>query len=319
METLLAHMTTRFLQKKYLLPLGILLAMVLGLLAPSVGLAVRGSIGTNPLVAIIFLLCGWEVDLNDCRFTRKTLAIFISGAFLALILSPWMASLLAHIMRLGEQATLGLIVISAVPPTLSSGIVFTKNALGNVFLAMTVTIGYNIMGVFTMPPMIAWCLSSCVELEISPLKLFLQMCLYIILPFAVGGSLKYLCRINCPKWMAHIPNICVILLLISFFADFRKMLLDSPASLLIASAFAGMLLHILQLAIIWYGGLLAGFTPEDRKAMLFTAGTKTLSVTLTVLAFLHADTGLAAVPCTVFYTVQMLLDSMLSAHMGKRA
>ena len=310
-------MTTRFLQKKYLLPLGILLAMGLGIVAPSVGRITRGTIGTNPLVAIIFFLCGWEVDLNDCRFTRKTLAIFLGGALLALILSPWMASLLAHLMQLGEQATLGLIVISAVPPTLSSGIVFTKNAMGNVFLAMTVTIGYNIIGVFTMPPMIAWCLSSCVELEISPLTLFLQMCCYIILPFAIGGSLKYLFRVNCPKWLALMPNLCVILLLISFFADFRKMLLESPAALLIASAFAGMLLHLLQLAIIWYGGFLAGFSTADRKAMLFTAGTKTLSVTLTVLTFLHADTGLAAVPCTVFYTVQMLFDSMLSAHMGK--
>ncbi len=311
-------MTTRFLQKKYLLPIGILFAMLLGIVAPAVGLAVRGTVGTNPLVAVIFLLCGWEVDLNECRFTRKTLAIFISGALLALIISPWMASFLAHVMRLGEQATLGLIVISAVPPTLSSGIVFTKNALGNVFLAMTVTIGYNIIGVFTMPPMIAWCLSSCVELEISPLKLFLQMCLYIILPFVVGGSLKYLCHINCPKWMANIPNICVILLLISFFADFRKMLLDSPISLLVASAVAGVLLHLMQLAIIWYGGLLSGFSEDARKALLFTAGTKTLSITLTVLTFLHADTGLAAVPCTVFYTVQMLFDSMLSGQMGRQ-
>lgn len=310
-------MTPRLLQKKYLLPIGIFFAMALGILVPAVGLTVRSIIGTNPLIAIIFLLCGWETDLNECRFTRKTLAIFISGALLALIISPWMASVLAHVMRLGEQATFGLIVISAVPPTLSSGIVFTKNAQGNVFLAMTVTIGYNIIGVFTMPPMIAWCLSSCVELDISPLKLFLQMCLYIILPFVIGGGLKYLCHVNCPKWLAHIPSICVILLLISFFADFRKMLLVSPASLLIASAFAGILLHLLQLAIIWYGGFLAGFTEGDRKALLFTAGTKTLSVTLTVLTFLNAGTGLAAVPCTVFYTVQMLLDSMLSAHMGR--
>ena len=312
-------MNLRFLQKKYLLPIGILLAMALGILTPAVGLAVRRSIGTNPLVAVIFLLCGWELSLEECRFTRKTLAIFISGALLTLVISPWMASLLAHVMHLGEQATLGLIVISAVPPTLSSGIVFTKNALGNAFLAMTVTIGYNIIGVFTMPPMIAWCLASCVELDINPLNLFLQMCLYIILPFAVGGSLKYLCHVNCPKQLAIVPNLCVILLLISFFADFRKMLVDSPASLLFASAFAGFLLHILTLAIIWYGGFLAGFSAEDRKALLFTAGTKTLSVTLTVLTFLHADTGLAAVPCTVFYTVQMLLDSMLSAHMGKVA
>ena len=310
-------MISRFMQKKYLLPFGIILAIALGILAPPVGQTVRRTIGTNPLVVAIFFLCGWEVDLKECRFTRKTLAIFLSGAFLALILSPWMASLLAHLMHLGEQATLGLIVISAVPPTLSSGIVFTRNALGNVFLAMTVTIVYNIIGVFTMPPMIAWCLSSCVELEISPLTLFLNLFLHVIIPFAAGFGIKFLAHCNRPKWTVHIPNLCVILLLVSFFADFREMLLASPVSLLFASAFAGMLLHILQLAIIWYGGFLAGFSVEDRKAMLFTAGTKTLSITLTVLTFIKADTGLAAVPCTVFYTVQMLLDSMLSGHMGK--
>ena len=60
-------MNLRFLQKKYLLPIGILLVMALGILTPAVGLAVRRSIGTNPLVAVIFLLNVLNYNFSEIK------------------------------------------------------------------------------------------------------------------------------------------------------------------------------------------------------------------------------------------------------------
>ena len=54
----------------------------------------------------------------------------------------------------------------------------------------------------------------------------------------------------------------------------------------------------------------------ERKALLFTGASKTITITITTLNIIGADSGAALVPALVFYFVQSLVDSSLAAKMG---
>jgi len=304
---------------KLFLPVGMPLALLMAFTAPSAGGFIKNSIGNNALIVFIFLLCGWEARLADFHFDKRTALAFLFGAALALILSPWLALWLLRMLRLSGMATTGLVVISAVPPTISSGVVMTRNAAGNAILAMTVTLGYNILGVISMPLMLAWCLAGNGSFDIQPLAMFLNLLLLIILPFVAGLLVRRIARHELPKCLNQLPSLCIVLLLLSFFSGSGQMLRSSPLSLILLSGLAGLVLHSLLLSLIWFGGAALGFSVADRKALLFTAGSKTISITLATLAIMKTLDGQAAVPCMVFYFVQMMMDSCLAGKLGANA
>ena len=67
---------------------------------------------------------------------------------------------------------------------------------------------------------------------------------------------------------------------------------------------------------MWFGGVAVKIGVPERKALLFTGASKTITITITTLNIIGADSGAALVPALVFYFVQSLVDSSLAAKMG---
>ena len=71
--------------------------------------------------------------------------------------------------------------------------------------------------------------------------------------------------------------------------------------------------------MLWFGGVLTKMNFADRKAAIFTAGSKTLTIALAILAILDVGDGPAVIPCMVFYFLQSMIDSALAGKMGLSA
>lgn len=302
--------------KKLYLPLGMVAVVILSLSMPVFGIAFKKLGLGNALIVAIFLVCGWETRVKELRFDRKFLVIFVSGAVISLICAPWLAVGLASLLRLPALPAVGLVVMAAVPPTLSSGVVMTETAEGNTFLSMTLTIGYNLLGVLTLPVMLVWCLSGGSEIDTNPLRMLLNLTWLVVLPFFVGFAGKKLIKKELPPWGGYIPSTCVLLLLFSFFSSSSGQLKSYPLDVLVLAGAGGLVMHCLLMAVMWYGGLFLKFPKADCKALIFTGASKTITIALTTLAILGADEGGAIVPCLVFYFIQMLIDSVLAGKMG---
>ena len=78
-------------------------------------------------------------------------------------------------------------------------------------------------------------------------------------------------------------------------------------------------MHLILLAVMWYGGRLLRYTAFDCTALIFTGASKTLTLALTTLAIMNAGSGEAVVPCMIFYFLQMLIDSSIAGKMGLTA
>ena len=302
--------------KKLFLPVGLLASVGISFLFPQLGPGIKQICGSSVFIILIFLVCGYQTDFSNTRFNRNFLLSFLGCGILSLLVAPWFGVAVANIFRLDNLAMTGLVVMTCVPPTLSSGIVMTETAEGNVVLGVMMTVFYNLIGVVTMPLILAWTLANKSDINTDPLGMFVQLLLLVVLPFAAGFAAKKMLKRKLPVLLGYIPSACVIILVLSFFSGANAHFKVYPVSVLLLAAAAGLIMRVGLMLILWFGGILMKMNEADRKAAIFTAGSKTLTIALTLLAILKVGDGPAMIPCIVFYFLQSLIDSTLAAKMG---
>ena len=304
--------------KKLFLPVGMLVAVALAFILPEPGIFFKSLKLNNLLIIAIFLVCGWQTTA-ELKFDRNFLLLFITGALITLVAAPFAGWGIAKGFALDPMSAAGLMVIAAMPPTLSSGVVMTGTAEGNTLLAMTVTIGYSFIGVFILPVILPLVLPEGAEIVVKPWKMLTDLALLVILPAVAGVVLRIITKKKLPSWGGHIPSLCVILLVWGFFSAASADMLKFPVGTLLAAAAGSLLLHVALMAAMWYGSAMFKAEAPERKAMLFTGASKTLTIALATLSILGAA-GNAVVPCMVFYFLQMVIDSLLAGKMaGKKS
>jgi len=302
--------------KKLLLPVGMLVMLAISLLWPESGTWIKPLHGNEVCIVLIFLVCGWQTNVGEMRFDRKFAFLFVAGALITLGIAPWISKGVGTMLALPALPVVGLVVISAMPPTLSSGIVMTENAEGNTFLSMMLTIGYNLLGVFVLPLVLPWILSGSGDIDTQPLRMLFKLFVLVVVPFFIGFLGKKFSGKKLPSLFGYVPSLCVLLLLLSFFSTSCESLKHFPVKVLLLSAAACVVTHLVLLAVMWYGGRLCRYSSGDCKALIFTGASKTLTLGLTTLSIMKADHGEAVVPCLIFYFLQMLIDSTLAGKMG---
>ncbi len=301
--------------KKLFLPIGMVCAILLSFAYPKIGIEMKNTLGSNILIVIIFLICGWRTKFGEMKFDRKFLRDFFICGVAGLIIFPLIGFDLGKIFSLDEAAILGLIIVSCVPPTLSSGIVMAETAGGNVLLAMMMTVIYNLVGVVSMPLVISCLVSGSGDIDTKPLKMFLDLVLLVLLPFFIGWAVRQFGKLKAPVWTGYIPSACVILLILGFFSGARDKFLSYDIKLLLIAMAAGILLRGIFLAVFYFGGKLLKMNKADRIGAMFTAGSKSLTIALTMLAIIGAGDSTSIIPCMVFYALQSVIDSTLAARL----
>ena len=303
--------------KKLFLPVGMLVAVALAFILPQPGIYFKSLNLNNWLIIAIFLVCGWQTTAA-LKFDRNFLLLFVTGALVTLVAAPFAGWGIAKAFALDPLSAAGLMVIAAMPPTLSSGVVMTGTAEGNTLLAMTVTIGYSFIGVFILPLILPLLLPEGAEISVKPLKMLIDLALLVILPAVAGVVLRIVTKKKLPSWGGHIPSLCVMLLVWGFFSAASANMLKFPVGTLLAAAAGSLFLHLVLMGAMWYSGVLFKAGVPERKAMLFTGASKTLTIALATLSILGAS-GNAVVPCMVFYFLQMVIDSALAGKMAAKA
>lgn len=304
--------------KNYFLPIGLLLAFLLAWLDPRPGIVLH-QLGLMPwMVIIIFLINGYQTNLKQLPRGRGVITGAMVGISISLLISPFVGLAVASVIALPIGAVLGLVVMATVPPTLSSGIVMTQIAGGNVPKALFLTILLNLVGIFTIPFMLHLTLESIGVISISPWPLLQQLILIVLIPFLVGMLLKLVINIPPGYWLLkYLPSLCVVgtvWMSVSASADTLREINLLLLLLLVVGAFA---VHGTLLLLCWVSRYIYRPEPGEWRALLFTASQKTLPVAIGVLAALGEPIGLAMVACIVFHFLQLFLDSIIASKLGQ--
>ena len=302
----------------YFLPVGLLLAFLIAWLIPDPG-AMLQEMGLIPwMVVTIFLVNGYQTSLKQLPHGREILSASIIAILISLLISPFIGLAVVAAVSLPTGAAMGLVVMATVPPTLSSGIVMTGIAGGNVAKALFLTILLNLIGVFTIPFMLQLTLDSVGIISISPLPLLKQLILIVLIPFLAGMVLKPVIRIPSRHWsLKFLPSSCVVATVwmsVSASVDTLKELDFRLFLLIFVGAIA---VHGALLLLCWLSRYLYRPNRSEWIALLFTVSQKTLPVAVGVLAALNQPIGLAMVACIIFHFLQLFIDSMIASRMGR--
>ncbi len=305
--------------KTLFLPIGLICAVFLGFFLPSVALFISENNGLKILVCIIFLVSGYQTGEKGISLNRRLGILFLTAACISLFLAPLMGLLVSRIFDLSVPLTVGLIIISTMPPTISSGVVITEVSHGNAVLALFLTISINLLGIITMPFMLDFYLHAAGPIDIDQTRLLFKMCFFVLLPFIIGKMIRKIRAVDriAPTW-SYINSSCVILVVYSSIAGSRSAFSGLGISdyALILAAVA--VTHCLLLLINLQTGRFMGLDNSDTKALVFVVSQKTLAIALAVLASVQFDTGSAIIVCLMFHFFQLFLDSLLASWVKHR-
>lgn len=306
--------------KRHFLPLGMSVAIVMALSYPGPGMVVKSWDLMRPAVMLVFLINGLQSnfvvkDVN-IRFFKAFLFLVLSS----LILCPFLGQWLAEAIGLPPDLALGLVVMSAMPTTLTSGFVIAGVAGGSAVWSMLFTMGLNLAGIVTIPFVLTLVLKSG-DVHLSPWPLLYNLLQMVFCPYVIGCVLK--------KWLSpagpfklllsHIPTFCIILVAWASVSASAENVLHRPMNVLLWSILAVVLVHV-QLLCLHYGGAqwLTLNLPET-KSFVILGSQKTLPIALSVLTALHLEqVGSAVMICLMFHFLQLLLDSWLAGRWAKK-
>ncbi len=311
------------------LPLGLVLVLVVGLLWPAPGMALRdwslGGVSSGSLlVVIIFLTSGYSLKLAQLWENLNRPGPILVAAVLNLLAAPWLALLVGLMFNVPEGILIGLVVTTAVPTTLSSAMIIAQQAGGNGTLALVLTIVLNVLGVATTPLMVDLTLSFGADLQLSYWDLLVKLVLLVLIPLAIGYGLKKLVGREAGGWLSYVASTCVILfvgMMISQNADSLHELALFDLGLLLGLA---LMVHLALLGLGLGAGRLLGADGPSRLSLGLIVGQKTLPVAFTVLLALETSgvepelLAEAAVVAVLFHLLQIILDSILAPLLAKQ-
>ena len=303
---------------------GILLVILLGLLFSGIGARLnRGSILGTVFIVTLFLIAGLKLPLDSIVSGIRNLRLHLFIQLFVFVITPllFFAATLPFKSTFDEPILIGIYALACLPTTISSCIIFTQSAEGNVVGAMFNSALANLGGVIVTPLILSLLLQSTrhsLPFE-ELLRILKNLSLKMLLPILVGMLSRrfisnYIDRHKQP--LSTLSNIFILLIVfLSLAQTAEDPTFAGQLSRMTLPFIYLTLLHILSLILIYFGSIWIGLGRENLIAAMYTASQKTLAMGVPLLSTYfssHPDIlGLALLPVLFYHPLQLLLAGFL--------
>ena len=316
----------------------LLLALIVGLAFPGPGRAMETvqardwPVMSTIFVAVMFIVNGLCLNSTEVRKAVRSWRTLLYSAITILGVTPilaWAELRIALAIGVEDSLVAGFVIFNAMPTTLSSGLSLVQQAKGNAALALLITVGTNVVGVFVSPLILSGLLSSGHSLHIDPAPLLAKLCITIIAPLLLGKGLRdCVPRVarsvaNGRMYFTLVQQSCVVLIAWMQLSKASAQILGTPASELWMVLLTAVSIHGTYLVFNWGGSRIMRFAESDRKAVIILCSQKTFPVAMAVISFLDPnfvpDNGLLIIPCLCSHFVQLFWDAIIATWWANRA
>ncbi|MEJ2040247.1 MAG: bile acid:sodium symporter [Desulfosarcinaceae bacterium] len=285
------------------------------------GLWLRAHHGPSIGIVVIFFLSGLALDIGQV----KSGAADYKGTLVALavifVASPLIA-LLSTLLPLQTGIVFGMLLVAVMPTTLSSGVVMTGAAGGNMAHALMITIIANSLAVVTIPVVLGELLALSGEsraITIARLPIMIKIATLVLLPL-VAGLLVRRRSGKLLKPLLPYTSLCNQVAILSFVwmavCQGRHTILSGLDAIVPVLS----LVFTFHLSLLLLGFLAthaAGIGPGRRESVIFMGGQKTLPLSIILQVSLFPEYGLALVVCVLHHIVHLIMDAFLVQRLGK--
>jgi sodium/bile acid cotransporter 7 len=283
-----------------------------------------GRLDPRPVVAVALFLMAWTLPSRSLarvliRPWPALWAVCISYGLLPAL--AWLAGGL-----LSADFRVGLLIITSVPCTLASAVLWTRRAGGDEGAALLVILATTATSWLITPAWLAATTGATVALDAT--GMMLDLLLTLVLPVALGQG----CRAVGPlaraatHWrtgLGAVSQLLILVILLKAAANVGERLGDGTAAptalamLVLAGVCVGV--HLAALACGLWGGLGLRFDSASCRAVAFACSQKTLPVALLLFErHFQAAYPLAVLPLAFYHFGQLLIDTFIADALNAR-
>ena len=149
------------------LPIGFMFILIISLSAPYPGAVVAswkflGGIGIVQAInnVLVFFISGLTLNTKEALDAAKQFRSLMLGMVSILFVTPMLAFIVRYIPFRPQEFGIGLTIFCTVPTTLGVGVALTVASGGNHALSLLLTVSTNILGIFSVPFLLQFILSS---------------------------------------------------------------------------------------------------------------------------------------------------------------
>lgn len=287
------------------------------------GIWCKSHNGANAAIFIIFLFSGLLLDASQIGAGIKNVKSILLSLILIFIAAPAI-SLFFGITSLGTGIKIGIFLVAIMPTTLSSGVVMTGAAGGNMAGALATTILSNGVAVFTVPLTLSFLMGfigMTATTSMDKSVIMMKIGVLVLLPLSMGlaAKLKKALRPVVLQYSTHLQNSNQFLILSIVWLALCQ---AKPAIM----ENSGDIITIWICVAIFHGALLAiGYStiyifrlkPGQRESALIMGCQKTLPLSIILQITLFPQYGIALVVCVLHHFTQLIMDSFVVVRLKK--
>ncbi|MCA8992560.1 MAG: bile acid:sodium symporter [Planctomycetaceae bacterium] len=294
--------------------------LTLGISLPGLASSTSGNIGpwSKLLTPIVLFLMSITLDGQRMWAAIRAPGPVLWATTVNFLVIPLLALPLLRI-QLHPDYVAGLMIAASVPCTMAAASVWTRKANGNDAVSMLTTIATNGLCFIVTPIWLSYGIGKSVEID--TLEMMLKLLKSAFIPIVIGqlGRLITPLRLWADKQktpLGVVAQSCILLIVL--WAAFQQgaKLADSNMNrqLVGATLLAGLCvvtLHLVGMAIAYYGGRALNFRREDVVALTFAGSQKTLPIGIYVATELLRDVPFAVYAMLMYHAMQLVVDTIL--------
>jgi len=271
------------------------------------------------MIFVIFILSGLMIDNRQIMAGFKDIAATAMALGVILVVAP-LVSLLILLLPVEPGTAVGMFIVAVMPTTLSSGIVMTRTAGGNMAHALFITISANFISIFTIPVVLPWLLSFLDldrELVIDQAGILWKLIVLVLIPLALGMITKgtALADRQLPELKMQLANQWMIIAIVFVsLAGSKTTLLENRLAFFYILIIVGVF-HVILLLACFVLIRLCRVKKGRYESIMFMGAQKTLALSAMIQVTYFSEFGTALLVCVMHHIVHLMIDSYLSSKM----
>ncbi len=280
---------------------------------------IKSHSGADIVIFIVFFGSGLILKREQIRAGFRDIRGTVITIIIIFLVAPLVALMIAQI-PINPSVKIGLFLIAVMPTTLSSGVVMTGAAGGNMAHSLLITVLANSISVVTVPFSLSILLQSVESVPMNRAKMIIQMCLLVLLPLILGLVFRPKRETLLSPLQKGIPvfNQCLILCMVWMGVSGAKGTILSGGGQVLIIAVISFFFHAFLLVAALAAIRLFRIPRGRMESILFMGGQKTLTLPVMLQVKLFPQHGLALVFCVFHHFIHLMMDGYLVGLLKKR-
>lgn len=278
------------------------------------GLWLKNHHGPDIVIVVIFILSGIALDTRQIRAGLAD----TKGTLLALFIIFLVAPVIAYFFSLLPIETgliIGVFLVATMPTTLSSGVVMTGSAGGNMAHSLLITIIANSFAVITIPISLSFLIGGNENqvIHIDQFSIIVKIATLVLFPLIVGLVLRRLFSRQLRPILPYTSTanqLGILVIVWMALCGGRNAIVTSLDSIFFILIIVFFFHLCLVLSSLWLTKTLK-IVKGKRESVIFMGGQKTLALSVILQVSLFPEFGLALVFCVVHHIVHLIMDAYL--------